>query len=221
VAYRRTERVIQRFNARRDAIVQAAQALAAESGMEAIQIAHVAARAGIAAGTVYRYFPSKSDLVAALITFVTERDLAAIRRAAGGAPGPLSAIAVVIIEWAARAVRRRRLTWAVLATTDGTAADALRLAARKSLAAEFERLIAAAVAGAHLPEQNCALAAAAMFGTVMEVLVGPLAPSYDSEAAARAAIQAVTLVVLRGVGIIDARARGLVVQAPWPRPDEA
>ncbi len=51
MAYRRTERVIQRFNARREAIVEAARALAAEGGMEAVQINTVAARASIAAST--------------------------------------------------------------------------------------------------------------------------------------------------------------------------
>jgi len=45
----------------------AAEALASESGMGAVQIAPVAQRAGIAAGTVYRYFPSKTALVAALV----------------------------------------------------------------------------------------------------------------------------------------------------------
>ena len=34
--------------------------------MGAVQIAPVAERAGIAAGTVYRYFPAKTDLVTAL-----------------------------------------------------------------------------------------------------------------------------------------------------------
>ena len=38
--------------------------------MEAVQIAAVAERAGIAAGTVYRYFPSKTDLVAELVAAV-------------------------------------------------------------------------------------------------------------------------------------------------------
>ncbi len=55
--------------------------------MAAIQIAPVAARAGIAAGTVYRYFPGKIDLVGALIERVSEREIAAVRRAADAAPG--------------------------------------------------------------------------------------------------------------------------------------
>ncbi len=65
--YRRTENVVRRLAAREQAILDAASALAAERGMAAVQIAAVAERAGIAAGTVYRYFPSKTDLVAALI----------------------------------------------------------------------------------------------------------------------------------------------------------
>jgi hypothetical protein len=67
MAYRRTERVIARLAARQEAIVAAARALASESGMAAVQIVPVAERAGIAAGTVYSYFPSKDDLVAALV----------------------------------------------------------------------------------------------------------------------------------------------------------
>ena len=67
MAYRRTENVVRRLAARQDAIVAAARDAAGEGGMMAVQIAPVAARAGIAAGTVYRYFPGKTDLVGALI----------------------------------------------------------------------------------------------------------------------------------------------------------
>ena len=94
--YRRTENVVRRLAARHDAILAAAAALAAEGGMAAVQIAPVAERAGIAAGTVYRYFPSKTDLVAALVAAVSEREIGAMRRAADAAPGPLSALAAAI-----------------------------------------------------------------------------------------------------------------------------
>ena len=40
------------------------------------------------------------------------------------------------------------------------------------------------------------------------------------EAKMREAVQALTLATLRGLGVVDARARGLVVQAAWPK-DEA
>src|SRR5271154_4155828 len=87
--YRRTENVNRRLAARRDAIIAAARILASESGMAAVQIAAVAARAGIATGTVYRYFPGKTDLVAALLAEIAEREVGAVRGAAEAAPGPL------------------------------------------------------------------------------------------------------------------------------------
>src|SRR5262249_27280696 len=66
MVYRRTEKVVRRLAQRHAAIIAAARATAAEAGMAAVQIAPVAERAGIAAGTVYRYFPSKTDPVAAV-----------------------------------------------------------------------------------------------------------------------------------------------------------
>ena len=50
-----------------------------------------------------------------------------------------------------------------------------------------------------------------------ELLVGPLAPdNLDDPAKLRDAVQTVTLLALRAVGVMDARARGLVVQAVLP-----
>ena len=50
----------------------------------------------------------------------------------------------------------------------------------------------------------------------MEGLLGPLAPSPPDDAAARAAVQSATLLALRALGVIDARARGLVAQCALP-----
>src|SRR5215510_11302668 len=176
MAYRRTERVLQHLATRHEAIIAAARAIAAEQGLGAVQIVPVAERAGIAAGTVYRYFPSKADLVAALIESVSARELAAFRAAADAAPGPLSALAAGLVTFAARALRQRRLAFAVSAEPVDAAVDALRLAARRAFAAELEARIRAAVAGGHLPEQDAGVAAAALVGFLVEGLIGPLAP---------------------------------------------
>ena len=53
---------------RRARIVKAAAALASRGGIEAMQMRTVAERAGVALGTLYRYFPSKMDLVVAVIS---------------------------------------------------------------------------------------------------------------------------------------------------------
>jgi AcrR family transcriptional regulator len=219
MAYRRTERVSLRLAARHDAILAAARAVAGEGGMAAVQIAPVAARAGIAAGTVYRYFPAKTDLVAALVEAVSAQELGALRYAADAAPGPLSALAAAIMTFAARALRNRRLAWAVIAEPVDGEVDAMRLNYRKALAEEFNVRIAAAVSGGHLPEQDSAFAAAALVGILLEGLIGPLAP--HSPARPRDALQALTLLALRALGVADARARGLVVQTALPVDDAA
>src|SRR3954464_8826361 len=125
--YRRTDRVARRLAERRDAILTAARAAASDGGMGAVLIAPVAERAGIAAGTVYRYFPAKTDLVAELATAVAEQEAAAMRQGAEAAPGALSALPARIATFAARALRARRLTWAMLTEPVEAELDAARL----------------------------------------------------------------------------------------------
>jgi AcrR family transcriptional regulator len=217
MAYRRTENVARRLHARHDAIVDAAREAAASGGMSAVQIAPVAARAGVAAGTVYRYFPGKVDLVGALVESVARREIEAVRLAADAAPGPLSALAAAIATFGSRSLRQRRLAWAVIAEPVDADTDAVRSEFRDELAAEIEKRIRAAINAGHLEEQDAALAAAATVGALLEGLIGPLAaPDIDEPARMRDAVQALTLFALRGLGMVDARARGLVVQIALP-----
>jgi AcrR family transcriptional regulator len=212
--YRRTENVARRLAARRDAIIVAAREIAREGGMAAVQIALVAAHAGIAAGTVYRYFPSKTDLVAAMLAEMSEREIGALRRAAGEAPGPLSALSAAIMTFAARVLRDRRLAFAAIAEPVDAELDGIRVGFRRSLANEFEMLIAAAIAEGRLPEQNAEVAAVALIGLLTEALIGPLAQNVAGHE--RDVVQSLTLTALRALGVADARARGLVVQTTVP-----
>jgi len=212
--YRRTENVARRLAARRGAIIAAARDAAAEGGIAAVQIAPVAHRAGIAAGTVYRYFPGKLNLVAALLDEIVEREIGALRAAADVAPGPLSALSAAIMTFAARALRHRRLAYAAIAEPVDAELEAVRLSFRRALAAEFSARIAMAMRGGHLPEQDAALSAAALVGLLVEGLIGPLAP--DAAGRERAVVQSLTLTALRALGVADARARGLVVQTALP-----
>jgi AcrR family transcriptional regulator len=215
--YRQTDNVVRKLAARHDAILAAACDAAAEGGMAAVQIAPVALRAGIAAGTVYRYFPSKTELVAALVAALSEREMAALAAAANAAPGPLSALAASITTFAARALAGRRLAFALLAEPVEPEVDAARASYRRALAAEFEALIRKALVGGHLPDQDAALAAAALVGALIEGLIGPLAPApADDPAKTRARVQMLALFALRALGVVDARARGLVVQTVMP-----
>jgi len=213
MVYRRTENVVRRLAARERTILSAAQSIAAERGMGAVQIAPVAQRADIAAGTVYRYFPSKNNLVAEVIAATAEKELAAMRTAADAAPGPLSALAACIATFAARALNDRRLAWAVLAEPVDANIDLLRVEFRRAIASELESRINTAVAGRHLPDQDARFAAPAIVGALLEGLIGPLA---STPANVRDAVRTVTLFALRALGVVDARARGLVAQCDLP-----
>jgi hypothetical protein len=93
--------------------------------------------------------------------------------------------------------------------------EAARVSYRRALAGAFEARIRAALAGGHLPDQDAAAAAAALVGALIEGLIGPLAAA--TEGAARERVQALTLFALRALGVVDARARGLVVQRRYRR----
>ena len=89
MAYRTTERTEARRAETRERIVSAALELIAEGGYVAAQIAAVADRAGVAVGTVYRYFPSKEDLYLAIVdeAFGLLIGRLEAERAAAAAPG--------------------------------------------------------------------------------------------------------------------------------------
>src|SRR5690348_6242000 len=207
--YRRTENVGRRLAARRAAIVAAARAAASEGGLAALQIEPVAAKAGIAAGTVYRYFPGKTDLVTALLGEILDAETGALRRAAEAAPGPLSALAAAIMTFAARALRDRRLLYAAIAEPVDPELDSARTTFRETIAAEFAALVTAAASRGQLPEQDAGLATAALLGMLIEGLLGPQAP--DAAGRERDVVQSLTLIALRALGVADARARGLVI----------
>ena len=214
--YRRTEAVERRLAEREQSILDAARAIAGEGGMAALHIAAVAERARIAAGTVYRYFPSKTELIAELVARLAQDECAAMQTAGDAAPGPLSALAAAIASFAARALRAPKLAWAAIAEPVDAEIETVRLNFRCALIGELARRIQAAVDAGHLPEQDVQRASPAILGILVDGLIGPVAPVPDGEAAARTAVRDMTLMALRALGVIDARARGVVAQVALP-----
>lgn len=217
MAYRQTEKVARRLAARREAILEAACIILTEEGAASIQIANVADRAGIAAGTIYRYFSSKTELVAAVVSAISEEEIAELEEAAVAAPGPLSALTAAIAVFGMRALRRRRLVLALMAQPAEPELDVALASYRRGVIAAFERLIRKALEGSHLRQPDAALAAPALLGALIEGLIGPLAPASMQELIQmRDQVQTMTLFALRALGVGDARARGLVIQTPLP-----
>jgi AcrR family transcriptional regulator len=165
---------------------------------------------------VYRYFSSKDDLVAALVSDIARHEIPAIRAAAAAAPGALSGLAAAIMAFAAGILRTRRLACAMLAAGP-EGGDGEPFAFRRNIGEEFEGLIQAAIAAGHLPDQPPATMAAAVIGATVESLIGPLAPASAGPEAEYDAVQRVTLFALRALGVVDARARGLVISVVTDR----
>lgn len=85
-----TETLTARQEARRRRILAAGARLAAGGGFEAVQMREVARDAGVALGTLYRYFPSKVHLLVAVARDRLQRLRTALRAAdptGGGAAG--------------------------------------------------------------------------------------------------------------------------------------
>src|SRR3954462_15631238 len=92
--------------ARKERLIAAAVALAAEGGYDAVQMRDVAARAEVALGTLYRHFPSKDHLLLATLTEQAEalRERIAQRPPDGGDAATRS---VDVLRRASRALARR------------------------------------------------------------------------------------------------------------------
>ncbi|HLY33847.1 MAG TPA: TetR/AcrR family transcriptional regulator [Jatrophihabitantaceae bacterium] len=175
MAYRRTPEIQARIDGQRVAIVDAAATLLAERGYAGCSIAAVAARAGVAAGTVYRHFDSKTELVAEVFRSVVGREVAAVRAAVDGEAGVEQRVAAVVQTFAARALKSPRLAYALLTEPVDPVIDELRLEYRRTFRDIAASAIADGVRGGSLPPQNADVVAAALVGAIAEALAGPLA----------------------------------------------
>jgi AcrR family transcriptional regulator len=178
VPYRSTERTEARLAQTRGRITAAARELIAEGGYVDAQVAAVADRAGVAVGTVYRHFPSKSDLFAEVFREASQHEVDAMRAAMEDVHGPArERIAVGIEAFARRAMRGRRLAWALLAEPVDPAVEAERLHFRHSYRDLMAEVIADGIDAGELPDQDVDATAAALIGAIGEAMVGPLSPT--------------------------------------------
>ena len=188
MAYRSTERTEARRAETRTRITAGARELIAEGGYVAAPVAAVADRAGVAVGTVYRHFPSKSDLFAEVFREASQHEVDAMRTAMEGVSGPAAErVAVGIEAFARRALRGRRLAWALLAEPVDPAVEVERLHFRHSYRDLMAEVIADGIEAGELPAQDVDATAAALIGAVGEAMVGPLSPTYPQNGSRLAA----------------------------------
>jgi AcrR family transcriptional regulator len=175
MAYRRTAAVQARLDASRSAILKAAIALLTEHGYAGCSVAAVAARAGVATGSVYRHFPNKATLVTEVFRVAANREISAVAAAMRRPTTPVERLTALIETFAGRAFKSPRLAYALLAEPVDPAVDAERLVFRRAYRDLVATAVANGVATGTLPPQNPAVTAAALVGAIAEALVGPLA----------------------------------------------
>lgn len=189
------------MDASREAILKAAIALLTEHGYPGCSVAAVAARAGVATGTVYRHFPNKAQLVTEVFRFAAGRELAAVTEAVRRPAAVADRIIALIETFAGRAFKSPRLAYALLAEPVDPAVDAERLVFRRGYRDLGAAAVAGGVASGALPAQNPEVTAAALVGAMAEALVSPLAAGH----AEVDTIPSLITFALRAVGGSDAR----------------
>lgn len=158
-------------------LLAAAHDVTAESGYGAASVTAIAERAGVAAGTLYRHFPSKGQLFVELFRSVCGGEIEAMRQAAERpAATAVAGIEEVLATFAARALQNPRLAWALLAEPLDPLVEAERLAYRRTYRTLLAQLLRQAIAAGEIPDQDVEFTAAAVVGGVGEALVGPLSP---------------------------------------------
>jgi AcrR family transcriptional regulator len=207
MAYRRTEQASQRLADKRARILRAARDLVAEGGWAAAQIDHVAVRAGVATGTVYRYWTSKADLCAEIVASVSTREVGIVKAVAEADGTPVERLAAAIRAFADRALQGRRLAYALIAEPVDPEVETVRLEYRAQLAQCFERILREGIMRGVFPRLDPAVAAACIVGAFMEALVGPLAPAKGTGSRAdRHLVEQITQFCLRAsVGAAESK----------------
>jgi AcrR family transcriptional regulator len=210
MAYRRTERVEARLADNRARILHAARTLVSEQGFRETQVSLVASLAEVAVGTVYRYFPSKADLFAEVVRTVSQREADVLREIADSGGSASERLAAAVRAFASRAIRGRRLAYAVIAEPVDPEVDDARLEYRRILCGAIERIIRDGIEHAEFPPQAIETSAACLVGAVIEGLVGPLAMERPTgEADGARLIDAIERFARRAVsGLEQPRAEG-------------
>jgi AcrR family transcriptional regulator len=198
--------------ATRARLVYAARKLLEHGGYAAASVQAIADHAGVAAGALYRHFPSKADLFVEVFRDAAQRDLGAMQDAASSG-GFVERLDAAVATFAGRALRNRRLAWALVYEPVDPLVDAERLVYRREYCRHMAALLRAAIAAREIPDQNAELSAAALVGAIAESLVGPLSPIAGTVASDKDLIATLVRFCRRSVGASD----GATLRAVKPR----
>ncbi|HWM18958.1 MAG TPA: TetR/AcrR family transcriptional regulator [Ilumatobacteraceae bacterium] len=201
MVYRRTAAASERDARTRTTILVAARDVVRESGLTGAAIAAVAARAGVAVGTVYRHFPSRDELITEVVRETCDRELAEVAAVVRSDGPPADRLVAAVELFATRALASGRLAYSMIAEPTTEAAEVLRLVIRAELAKLFASIVADGVATGAFERQDPATSGTALVGAVSEVLIGPLARQPLSGDERSEVLEHLTQFAMRAVGV--------------------
>ena len=171
----------------RERIVLAARDVVGEGGWQAAQIAVIAARAGVATGSVYRYFESKTTLYTEVLGTVSRQEVDVLRKIAEGEGPAARRLADAINAFMRRSIKSRRLAYALIVEPCDPEIDAVRLQYRAVIAQQFARIVRDGIATGEFIDVDEKVAASCVVGAFVEALAARLAPGsrLDAQAAER------------------------------------
>lgn len=185
MAYRPTAKTEARRAAQYQLLLDTATQIVSEGGFAALTIQSVAAQAGVATGTVYKYFKDKASLSAEVFKQATIKEVEHVRAATNSThfPDLKERLYLSVKVFAERAIQSRRLSYALIAEPVDPLVDAERLIYRKAYADVWQALVEEGIANGQCPPQIASVSAAALVGVIAESLVGPLAMADDDRLA--------------------------------------
>lgn len=163
---------------RRAATVEAVIELAAEQNPGDITTAAIAQRMGLTQGALFRHFPNKDAILAAVLGWVSERLLAQLDQAAASAPSPLAALEAMFmahVGFVARHPGVPRMLFGELQRPDATLPKRIAQALIQGYAQRLRGYLAAGIARQELdPSLDVDAAATLFIGTVQGLVMQSL-----------------------------------------------
>ncbi len=147
------------------------------SGFNELTMAKVARQTGIATGSLYRYFPNKSELLAEIFAYCTQHEVNAVAAVVAAAKAPTDKLYGAVETFCFRAISSPKLAWALIAEPVAPEVEQQRLQFRKAYTDIFAQIISAGMKSGEFAHQNACVSAAAIVGVLGQVLLEPLQQS--------------------------------------------
>ena len=181
MAYRATQLTECRRTRIRQSILDECTRLISFGGFQAVSMSEIAANAGIATGSIYRHFPSKSDLCTEVFRVQTGIEAVVMQAAVDKQEDVTKKIIDGVGIFSRRALKAPTLAWTLMAEALDPKLEAERLYLRKTYVEIFENIIMEGMERGVFIKQDAAISASALTGAMAQTLIISLSPANDEK----------------------------------------